>query len=462
MKRNRHSKISNTINQQVIVECKDIDSDGCGISVYKEMIVVTDDLLPGEIAKVELLKLKKKRWISKLVCRIKDSTIRVKSQCSYFEKCGGCTLQHINDKYQSKIKVNRLLHLLKTNSLKFQNIEEIVVDIQYMKGYRNKAVIPLRRNSDRILLMGYYKFKSHEIVDISACNVLDKRLETLIKPCKKILAESDINADCNGILPESIRHLSLRIASHTGQILITLITNSSTMFSHNQSTIEALYSLPNVVGVNVNIQSEPNNLLFGDLTSNLIGKNHIEDYFCGYKFHITSSNFYQVNSIQAQKVVANIVNWLKEFNSVETVIDAYCGIGTITLPLSSIGVNIIGLEISESSVTQAKNNAILNNLNNIRFICGDVNEHLSLYLNRNCALIVDPPRKGLEYNVLKTILLSNPLTIAYLSCNPETLVRDMKLLLAEGQYTINSIHPIDFFPQTTHIECLVMFKRVNS
>ena len=202
----------------------------------------------------------------------------------------------------------------------------------------------------------------------------------------------------------------------------------------------------------MNIQDKRNNLIFGEKTILLCGKPFIREIFCDTTFFISTTNFFQVNTKLAEHAVKSIINWFKKDNSITHILDCYCGIGTISLPLAKSGYQITGIEINKESVKQAIFNAKSNNLDNVTFHCGDVTNNSLLLNYQYQGLVIDPPRKGLAEDLIRQILSLNFRKIVYLSCNPSTLARDLNMLCEK--YSIESVQPFDFFPQTTHIECL--------
>ena len=444
------------------VTCKDLNLHGYGLAEWNSWLIVVPNLLPGEIAQVQILKRLKSQWISCIIKQLSFSSARRLPPCSISNNCGGCSLQHLEDNSQAQFKQRQIEQtLLRIGGISI-SVEPLLTEPQRTFGYRNRALLPLSRINNDKLLMGYYQTGSHRIVDLDRCPVLDHRIDRYLQPIKYDLQNSCIAADSDLSSSQGLRHLGLRVAQSTGEVLLTLVSSDSQLPQLEQLAKNWYKQWPEVLGVTLNIQPEPNNIILGNKTILLAGQKEIEEDFCGLSLKIKTTTFFQVNTSQAERIVLYLRDWFTVAGSVNKIVDAYCGIGTITLPLADYGFNIIGIELNKDSVAQAKRNALHNNLLLVSFESGDVAFLLTHYLEHNDALIVDPPRKGLDKKVIKTILKIQPALIAYLSCDPATLARDLKQLVKpNGPYLLYKLQPIDFFPQTTHVECLALLERFN-
>ncbi|WP_320667706.1 23S rRNA (uracil(1939)-C(5))-methyltransferase RlmD [Prochlorococcus sp. MIT 1307] len=459
------SKLSSNLPKPgkiVLVTCKDIDNIGFGLSEWNKWLLVTPDLLPGEIANVEITYRHGSRWFTKLKQIINISPERIKPPCAVADDCGSCSIQHISINEQWNLKTKHLKDVL----IRIAEINDPVIDYRYkeyvqINDYRNRAIIPVRLTSNRKLLFGYYRRNTHEIVDTDNCLVLDSRINHFI-----ISIKSDLNSYLNNYSKfytdiQCLKHISLRIGVNTGEILLTFISNSELTQVFKQLADLWFNRWKNVVGVTANIQPNDNNVIFGDKTITLIGKNRLMESLCGLRFALKTTTFFQLNTKKTEAIIHNL---LKVFNQsgITTIVDCYCGVGTFSLPLSKLGYNIFGIEIHQQSIIQAKYNARINHIQNCKFFCGDVKGILDLVLDANCGLVLDPPRKGLEKNVVDIIKDKKPSLIAYLSCNPSTLARDIKLICLNNSYVLDTAFPIDFFPHTTHLETLAILVRSTS
>ena len=328
-------------------------------------------------------------------------------------------------------------------------------------GYRNRALIPIRRDGRKVRL-GYYKRGSHRIVNLNHCPVLDPRLDALIEPIKRDLEATSWPMDSDLQGEPGLRHLGLRIGVRTGEILITLISATESLQAVDVLSAAWMRRWPQLKGVTINLQPKRSNAVFGDRTICLQGQDAIEERFCGLSLELGTTTFFQVNTPRAERVVEQIRDWITRSEPSQRLIDAYCGIGTIALPLAAAGHRVTGLEISSASVRHAERNASRNRLKHTRFLDGDVARRLRELLPNHDALVVDPPRKGLDPAVLAMVLDHPPRRLVYLSCDPATLARDLRQLAGDsGPYRIEQVQPMDFFPQTSHLECLVLMSRIS-
>ena len=446
------------------VECSDLDRDGKGIARWNGWVVVIDDLLPGERAQVQLQQRQRSRWLARRGELLQPSDDRRRPPCILAADCGGCTLQSLSESAQNSWKVSSLQQTMQRIGGIDDTPLPLLADESRGLGYRNRALIPLNREGDGRLRAGYYRPRSHRIVNMNHCPVLDPRLDQLIEPIKQDLDSTGWAADHDLIHAKGLRHLGLRLGHHSGEVLITLISSHDRYPGLLELAEEWMDRWNMVKGVCLNLQPKPNNLVLGAQTFLVAGSDTIAEEFCGIHLQLSSTTFFQINTPQAERIVHVLCDWLKTELGEGTVVDAYCGIGTISLPLAAQGFEVIGLELHQGSVDQALLNAMRNNLSKgCRFRAGDVVDLLESALFGADALVLDPPRRGLDARVIQTILDNPPKRLAYLSCDPATQARDLKLLMQPaGPYRLMKHQPIDFFPQTTHLESLALLERVNS
>ena len=447
--------------QIITVLGTDLNHQGLGLARWQGWVVIVPQLLPGEEAQVQLLQRKKSQWFARHLKTIVAAPGARKPPCILAKDCGGCSLQHLEESVQAEWKRARLEQTLKRiGGIDIQSPAPINHDLEHL-GYRNRALIPLLRHDDHLRL-GYYRRGSHRIVNLNRCPVLDPRIDALIKPLKQDLEASGWPADADLNDELGLRHLGLRVGMRTGELLITLVSATSELNGVKELAVEWMNRWPAVSGVTLNLQPRRSNTVLGAITHTLAGRDCISERFCGLQLLLGTTTFFQINTARAEQIVIVLRDWLLERGDCKRLIDAYCGIGTISLPVAAAGICVVGLEINPTSVQQAKHNAALNGITDANFEAGDVSLLLSNYLPNHDALVVDPPRKGLAPDVLNAILNCPPKSLAYLSCDSATLARDLKRLVSEGgPYAIDRIHPVDFFPQTTHLECLVLMERIN-
>ena len=444
------------VAQNVELTISGLNHDGAGVGRLADgQVVFVPKLLPGERGRVHIVARHRRHLIGRLIERTSTSEQRRHEPCILADHCGGCSLQHLNYPSQLDVKQSQLSEALK----RIAQIDHPLLPMlngNRELGYRNKATIPLERLDDGRLRAGYYRRGSHQIVNMNHCLVLDPRLDALIEPLKADLEQSHwpVDRDLSG--DGGLRHLGLRLGSHTDEVLITLISSHDRLPGLESMAKAWLQRWPSVVGVVLNQQPRPGNALFGPDSTVIAGRDHLVERFCNLQFELACDTFFQVNTLQAEQVVPLLLQALPQQPT--RVVDAYCGVGTFSLPLAAAGHHVVGLEVHEASVERARRNAARNQLEaSTRFQQGAVAEHLASALaNGAQAVIVDPPRKGLEPEVLETLLAQPVGTLCYLSCDPATLARDLARLSQSGTYRIVRVQPLDFFPNTSHIETLVV------
>ncbi len=446
------------------VEAVDLDRDGKGLARWNNWVIVVPDLLPGERATVQLQQRQRSRWLSRRTEQITVSEDRRRPPCILADDCGGCSLQRLDDPAQTRWKAQQIQQMMQRIGGIEVSPAEPLVDAERCFGYRNRALIPLKRDQNGRLKAGYFRPKSHKIVNLNHCPVLDPRLDALVEPIKRDLDAGGWPADHDLVDAQGLRHLGLRLASASGDVLITLISSHAQLPGLEALAETWLQRWPAVKGVCLNLQPKANNLVLGRTTQCLAGSPTIEELFCGIRLSLSSTTFVQVNTPQAERIVQRLSDWLLRQCDGGTVVDAYCGVGTIALPLAKVGFLVRGMELNPDSVEQARLNAMHNGLSSrCVFHSGDVADLLASHLEDCQALVLDPPRRGLDRRVVDSILEQPPAVLAYLSCDPATQARDLKVLLApSGPYVLEQLQPVDFFPQTTHLESLALLKRISS
>ncbi|MEO0771130.1 MAG: 23S rRNA (uracil(1939)-C(5))-methyltransferase RlmD, partial [Cyanobacteria bacterium J06649_4] len=320
--------------------------------------------------------------------------------------------------------------------------------------YRNKATYPVRLSQTKAVKAGYYRKGSHSLVNLNQCPVQDERLDPLLAEVKQDIQNREWKIYDERTHKGHIKHLSLRVGKRTGEILLTLVSRSIKLKGIHEQAEQWMARYPNVVGVLINLNWKKTNTIFGPETFSIAGASHLEETFAGLTFQIQPATFFQVNTAQAEKLLSEIQSELA-LTGEEVLVDAYCGVGTFTLPLARQVKRCIGLEAFTESVVQAQSNAALNQIENVGFRIGDVATLLPALDVVPDIVMLDPPRKGCEPEVLNELIEMKPKRVVYVSCNPATLARDLRVLCEKGGYRITRVQPADFFPQTSHVECAV-------
>ena len=439
-----------------------LSHDGQGVVRHGGQVLFAPGGLPGESVRLRLRHRSRSHWSADLLAVLQPSPGRRRPPCILADRCGGCSVQHLEAGAQQHWKRQKLIDALQRIARLDLDWDALVPPILAGGdglGYRNRAVLPLERADDGTLRAGYYRPGSHRIVNLNHCPVLDPRLDALIAPIKADLEASDWPVDRHLRSSGGLRHLALRLGVHSGELLITLVSSHRQLPGLEELAGRWLQRWPQLVGVCLNIQDLPTNTLLGPTTVAVAGRDWLLERFAGLQLQVGADSFFQVNTAQAEAVVPLLQAALAS-QSPGTLIDAYCGIGTYGLPMAGAGWSVLGLERAGTAVDLARRNAVLNALaERCRFQEGPVAELLAAAISDCQALVLDPPRKGLEPAVLATVLAAPPPSLLYLSCDPATLARDLAQLASPlGPYTLESVQPIDFFPQTSHVEALAVLR----
>lgn len=442
---------------------------GDGVGRFDQRVVFVPDTVPGDRVQVRLVRVKPKYAYGKLLEILAPSPHRIAPSCIVADKCGGCQWQHVSDEYQREAKQNLVTQAMeRLGGFVDLAIAPVLVPEMTM-GYRNKSTYPVaiaenqgqRRSKQGLVhgrvVAGYYQKGSHQIVNLNQCPIQDERLNPILAAVKQ-----DIQVAKWPIYDElthqgSVRHISLRVGRRTGELLLTIVTKDPDL-KNIWHLAKAWQEKFNLVGVCVNINPSKGNVIFGDETNCIIGRGHLHETFAGLTFQVRPETFFQVYTEQAEAIALLIRDHL-QLTGEEIILDAYCGIGTLTLPLAQQADRVIGIEVQASAIEQARINAELNQITNTEFHVGTVEALLGGFEQLPDIVVLDPPRKGCDPDVIPALLNMNPLKIAYMSCNPATLARDLKQLCATGIYHIEKVQPVDFFPQTAHIEAVAFLSR---
>ena len=432
-----------------------LNSNAQGVGRINNFTIFVDGALPNETVKIKIIEVKKNYAIGELIEILQASEDRINPECSIYEKCGGCQLQHLNYSAQIKWKrqqvIDALKHIGKIDNVKI--FETIGMNEPYR--YRNKMQFPVNRIKN-FLQIGCYAKSSHKVIDIDSCLIQNELNDKILNAVRKVIEKFKISIYDEDKHRGVIRHVMGRVGIND-EMMIVLVT-ATEKIPNEKSIVRALRNeLPNVTSIEQNIQPQHNNVILGRETKILYGKRTITDKIKNFKFNISARSFFQVNTIQAEKLYQTALDFA-DLNGNEIVIDAYCGTGTITLFFARHCKFAYGIEIVNSAISDAKLNARLNNIRNVEFITGDATKILPKIGVRPEVIVIDPPRAGCDENFLMTIAKLKPLKIIYVSCNPATLARDLSILQSNG-FKIKMIQPVDMFPFTSHIESVTILNK---
>lgn len=379
------------------------------------------------------------------------------SSCPVYKKCGGCQLQNLSYPEQLKFKQNKVERLLKN----FCKVE-LIIGMENPYHYRNKVQAAFYTDKRGKIISGVYQSGTHHVVGIDSCQTEDVIADKIIVAVRKLLPSFKMTTYNEDTGKGFLRHILVKRGFVTNQIMLVLVTGTPVFPSKNNFVKAILKQFPEITTIVQNVNNYNTNLVLGNNQKILYGKGYIEDILCDCRFRISPKSFYQINPVQTE-VLYNTAMEYADLNGNETVLDTYCGIGTIGIVAAKRGAGrVIGVELNGDAVRDAIVNARANNLKNIRFYKGDAGEFMyeaSDEDEKPDVVFMDPPRAGSDTKFLDSLIKMSPETVVYVSCNPETLARDLNYLSKNSDYKVGKIQPVDMFPHTAHIECVVLMSR---
>ena len=426
--------------------------DGVGRSEQNRVVFVPDTVV-GDRVLVRLIRVKPEYAYGKLQEILQPSVHRIRPSCIVADKCGGCQWQHIAYEYQLEAKRHQVVQVLeRVGEFTSVPVEPVLAAADPL-CYRNKATYPVGRTAKGQVQAGYYQKASHQLINLNQCPVQDLRLNPLLAEVKQDIQQQGWRVYDESRHQGQIRHLALRVGRRTGEILLTLVVKDWHLPGIAAQAQVWLERYPQLVGVSLNRNSAPTNAIFGTETRCLAGKAYLLEEFAGLQFQIRPETFFQVNTESAEALL-QVVKQELNLQGNEVLVDAYCGVGTLSLPLAAQLKQVIGIEVQPAAVEQASCNAQLNSISNATFQVGQVEELLPQLGIVPDIVLLDPPRRGCDRSVLTTLLQTLPHRLVYVSCKPATLARDLKILCQSRKYRLTKVQPVDFFPQTAHVECV--------
>ena len=442
-----------------IFEGKVIDytHDGLGVVKIDNFPIFIEDVIEGEVIEFKIIKLKKNLGYGKVLNIIESSKNRVDG----IPKTSGANLVHMNYEEQLKFKKKKVQNVM-DKALGKDSIE--VLDTLGMEDgyhYRNKSVIPVQKVNSEVK-MGYYKPRSHDVVNIEKCFIQYDEHNVLMNKLRSLISELNLSVYDENNHSGAIRHIMFRTNTLKSEIMVGIVAKEK--FNKLDEFVEKISKLDDrIVSIMLNINDKKTNVIFGDKTEKLFGKDYITDTLDGIEFKISLRSFYQVNPVQTEVLYSKALG-LAELKETDTIIDAYCGIGTISLFAAKKVKKVYGIEIVEAAVLDARENAKNNNITNAEFLLGKSEDIIKKLISQNVkldAVIVDPPRKGCEESFLRDLAAMDIEKIVYVSCNPATLARDMEIMRGLG-YKLGAVQPVDMFPGTYHVEVITLLSKLDS
>jgi len=424
-----------------------------------------DGALPDERVRAEVTYVKKQYGYARLLEILQPSPDRVTPPCPLFDECGGCQLQHLSYGGQLRRKRQMVIDAFERIG-KLQvagssgQADGIVVHPTIGMGepwrYRNKAQVPIGERDGR-LIGGFYAQGTHRIIDMEACLIQHEAGDAVVSAVKRIAGELGIRAYDEERHRGLLRHVVVKVGFRTGEIMVVLVTNGEDIPHRDELVALIREEVPGVKSIVQNINTARTNVIFGERTRVLWGEEYIHDYIGDIRFAISARSFFQVNPVQTEVLYGKALEYAR-LTGRETVIDAYCGIGTISLFLARHAEQVYGVEIVPDAIADAKRNAELNDLSHkVTFAVGKAEEVIPAWAEQGVradVIVVDPPRKGCDPALLATMADMRPERIVYVSCNPATLARDLRILEDAGYRTVEAT-PVDMFPHSVHVECIV-------
>ena len=450
----------NTVCQ---VEIEDIGESGEGIGKVEGYTLFIKDAVIEDVVEAKIMKAKKHYAYARLERVITPSPFRVVPRCSFYRQCGGCQLQALSYEKQLEFKQNKVRNnLIRIGGLTSEAVDkamEPAVGMDEPFFYRNKAQFPFGVDKEGKTVTGFYAGRTHSIIANTDCALGAAENKIILEKILAYMKEEGIAAYNEKSHQGLIRHVLIRKGFATGQLMVCLVINGKRL-PEEKRLIEALCRIPGMSSISISTNQEKTNIIMGKEIRLLYGKEQIEDTIGGLTFQISPLSFYQVNPVQTEKIYAKALEYAA-LTGRETVWDLYCGIGTISLFLAGKARQVYGVEIIPEAIADAKKNAAYNGIANVDFFVGKAEEILpekyakeGIYAD---VIVVDPPRKGCDEACLCTMVKMEPKRIVYVSCNSATLARDVKYLREQG-YEMERVGVFDNFPNTGHVECVIMMQ----
>ena len=439
---------------RVTGKCVDLSFEGKGVVKLSYGTVFVDGLFPGEEAEIEIQYKRAGNYFGKVYRLITKSPDRIQPKCGVCTACGGCQFQQLNYDAQLAYKTKKVADAFRRHGM--ENIEVFTaISAENPYEYRNKIQVPIGRDPHGHIVSGFYRAGTHKIIPVDKCWIEDKRAEKIISELKVLMKEFHYAPYDEDTRTGLIRHVLIRTSHHYNDVMVTLVTNKDEFKGKNNFVKELVKRCPNIKSLIQNVNTRDTNVILGEKERTLFGPSFIKDSILGVDFLISSKSFFQVNPVQVENLYKTAISFAN-LKQNENIFDAYCGIGTISLCASKHVSKVVGAEIVKEAIIDAKKNAKLNNISNAEFICGDAGEVLENLIAQGqkfSTVFVDPPRKGLDEKFINKLLELSPEKVVYVSCDPETLARDIKIL--SQKYEIKDVQPVDMFPMTFHIETVV-------
>lgn len=501
-------------NQEYEITIEDMGNEGEGIGHINGMAVFVKDAVVGDVARIKIIKAKKNYAYGRLMELITPSQYRVQPICPHARRCGGCSIMQVDYAKQLEWKQDKVMNCLKRIG-GISNVEELMEPIIGMRNsvedfpairYRNKAQFPVRRDKDGKIAIGFYAGRTHSVIDTDVCYLQDAVNDEIIRRFRDFLEKYGVEPYDEESHTGLVRHILTRVGRKTGEVMICVIINGTELvgvvpdgneavsvcdiqsvrvdkntgkkisyasgssktkqkyMNIEQEFVKCMEDIPGITSISVNVNREKTNRILGDTCRTIWGSDTISDYIGNVKYQINPLSFYQVNPEQTEKLYGKALEYA-DLHGDETVWDLYCGIGTISLFLAQKAKKVMGVEIIPEAIEDAKKNAKMNGFDNVEFFVGKAEvvlpEQYEKYGVYADVIVVDPPRKGCDEVAISTMVKMQPKKIVYVSCDPATLARDVKMLVAAG-YEVKKVCAVDQFGHSGHVECVIWMQLVEN
>jgi len=452
----RSMEMDYSIGDRLKLEIVDLSNEGMGVGKHNGFTFFVEGCTLGDKVLAEIIKLKKNYGLGRTIEILEKSPYRVESKCIHSDKCDGCELHNL--KYDKQLELKR--NIVKNSLERIGKIGDVAVrdtiGMEYPYRYRNKGEFKVGPNNE----IGYFKRGTHEIYPVESSIIQKEATDKVIGLMKNFMKKYKVEGYDRKTRRGTIRNIVVR-TSRENKVMVIVVTKGEEL-PHKKELIDILTSEPNldVVSIYQNINPKDTSVVLGLKDIKLYGEDRLIDYIGEYKFLISPKSFFQVNHIQTKVLYDKVVEYLN-LKGHETVADLYCGIGTISIYISKYARKVYGVEVVKEAIEDAKENLKLNQIDNVEFILGKSEEILPKLNNKGTrfdAIVVDPPRSGLDRGLIDAIIEANPEKIVYVSCNPSTLARDLGYLVEEG-YKAVEVQPVDMFPHTMHVESVVLMSK---
>lgn len=448
-------------NQECPIKIIDISYDGLGIGKIDGIVVFVPNAVIGDELIVRILKVSKSCVYAKISSIISPSHNRIEPECRVAYKCGGCSLQAMSYSAECDFKYKRVKDCMERIGKISCPVSQIVAAEQ-IYHYRNKAQYPIGwQNEENVA--GFYAPRSHRVVPSEDCKLQPPIFSEILKSFLEFLNEHSLYSYQSQKERGIIRHLYLRQSSIDESIILSIVSSKPSLPNERELVLFLISRFPSIIGIIINYNPDDTNVILGKKDRLLYGVSELEDVLAGVRLAMSPHAFYQINHSQTEKLYKIAKEFVLRSSSRKTLLDLYCGVGSIGLSMADSFEKVIGIEVTPEAVKNARHNAKLNHINNAEFYCADVYKGTEIIKNKQIqpsVVILDPPRKGCTIDVIGFVSDIKPEVVVMISCNPATCARDLALLESRG-YTVKEIMPVDLFPRTVHVETVVLMSKVK-